>query len=114
MVRGAKEDSKFTRNWELNVHIEELDRNALIRETLLMGFRYRGGPDPISFKRRFGCTIENCIPETVNRWRKRGFFDTEQSGLAPSPNGLLFLNAFLRDAFGEIRANSYIASSKIQ
>jgi oxygen-independent coproporphyrinogen-3 oxidase len=86
------------RNWKL----EELDRAALIRESLLMGFRYRGGPDPVSFKRRFGCGIEECIPQTISRWRERGFFDAEQSGLAPSPNGLLFLNAFLRDAFGEL------------
>jgi oxygen-independent coproporphyrinogen-3 oxidase len=81
---------------------EELDRDSLIRETLLMGFRYRGGPDPVSFKRRFGCSIEDLIPQTVNRWREWGFFDAGQSGLAPSPNGLLFLNAFLRDAFGEL------------
>ena len=82
--------------------VEELDKNALIRETLLMGFRYRGGLDPLSFKRRFGCGIEELIPQTINRWRERDFFDTEQSVLAPSPNGLLFLNAFLRDAFGEL------------
>ena len=81
---------------------EELDKAALIRETLLMGFRYRSGPDPLSFKRRFGGTIEACIPQTISRWRERGFFDTEHSGLAPSRNGLLFLNAFLRDAFGEL------------
>ena len=86
------------RNWIL----EELDRDSLIRETLLMGFRYRGGPDPVSFKRRFGCGIEECIPQTVSRWRERGFFDSEQNSLAPSRNGLLFLNAFLRDAFGEL------------
>jgi oxygen-independent coproporphyrinogen-3 oxidase len=86
------------RNWKL----EELDRDNLIRETLLMGFRYRGGPDPVSFKRRFGCGIEECIPQTVSRWRGRGFFDATHSGLAPSPNGLLFLNAFLRDAFAEL------------
>ena len=82
--------------------IEELDKAALIRESLLMGFRYRGGPDPLSFKQRFGRAIEECIPQTVNRWRERGFFDEQQSGLAPSPDGLLFLNAFLRDAFGEL------------
>ena len=86
------------RSWKL----EELDRDALIRESLLMGFRYRGGPDPVSFKRRFGRAIEECIPQTVKRWRERGFFDAAHSGLAPSPNGLLFLNAFLRDAFAEL------------
>ena len=97
-TESTEENNKFERNWKL----EELDRDALIRETLLMGFRYRGGPDPISFKQRFGCGIEDRIPQTISRWRERGFFDTEQSGLVPSPNGLLFLNAFLRDAFGEL------------
>jgi len=84
--------------------VEELDRDSLIRETLLMGFRYRGGPDPLMFRRRFGYGIEECIPQTVNRWRGRGFFAPAAPGdrLAPSPNGLLFLNAFLRDAFAEL------------
>jgi len=84
--------------------IEELDKANLIRESLLMGFRCRTGPDPLIFKRRFGCNIEDCIPETIARWRGRGFFETgEDSGsLALSCEGLLFLNAFLRDAFGEV------------
>jgi len=81
---------------------EELDRDMLMRESLLMGFRYRGGPDPVLYKQRFGCSIADCIPQTVRHWRERGFFDAEQKHLAPSPNGLLFLNAFLRDAFGEL------------
>jgi coproporphyrinogen III oxidase-like Fe-S oxidoreductase len=69
-----------------------------------MGFRCRAGPDPLLFKQRFGCNIEDCIPETIARWRGRGFFETGQSGgsLAPSREGLLFLNAFLRDAFEEM------------
>ena len=82
--------------------IEELDKSNLIRESLLMGFRCRAGPDQMIFKQRFGCGIEDCIPETIARWRGRGFFETREGGsLAPSREGLLFLNAFLRDAFGE-------------
>jgi oxygen-independent coproporphyrinogen-3 oxidase len=85
--------------------VEELKRADLIRESLLMGFRYREGPDPHSFKRRFGCSIEDCIPEAITRWRDRGFFDTDcPSRLAPSADGLLFLNSFLRDAFAELDA----------
>jgi len=82
--------------------IEELDQLDLMQESLLMGFRYRGGPDQILFKQRFGRTITDCIPQTINRWRNRNFFETENS-LAPSPEGLLFVNAFLRDAFGELQ-----------
>jgi oxygen-independent coproporphyrinogen-3 oxidase len=81
--------------------VEELDKTSLIRESLLMGFRYRKGPDPQLFRRRFGCSIEECIPKTITRWRERGFFETSDS-LAPSREGLLFLNGFLRDCFEEV------------
>jgi oxygen-independent coproporphyrinogen-3 oxidase len=79
--------------------LEELDRAALVRESLLMGFRYRGGPDRELFYRRFSRHIEECIPRTLARWQGRGFF---AQGLAPAPQGLLFLDGFLRDAFGEL------------
>ena len=83
--------------------VEKLDRNTLLKESLLMGFRYRGGPDEVLFRRRFGRDIPGFIPQTVNRWRERGFFDAPDSGgLKPSRQGLLFLDAFLRDAFAEL------------
>ena len=82
---------------------EELSRADLIRESLLMGFRCLGGPDEGLFRRRFSCGIEDCIPATIERWRGRGFFDVKNpDGLAPCEQGLLFLNSFLRDAFGEL------------
>jgi oxygen-independent coproporphyrinogen-3 oxidase len=84
-------------------HIEELDKDTLIRESLLMGFRYREGPDPSIFKQRFNRSIEDCIPRTTARWREHGFFENGQAdSLAVSRNRLLFLNSFLRDAFGEL------------
>ena len=70
---------------------EELDKNALIRETLLMGYRYREGPDMEKFMRRFGRAIEDCIPETLERWKKK--------------DKMLFLNQFLLEAFSELGAN---------
>ena len=81
--------------------IEDLSRSDLIRESLLMGFRYRAGPDVGSFRRRFGCSIEDLIPTTIDRWRGRGFFEAGDN-LKPSMQGLLFLNGFLRDAFAEL------------
>ena len=88
-----------------SARIEELNQADLVRESLLMGFRYRKGPDPHSFKRRFGRSIEDCIPQTISRWHMRGFFETEDPEcLAPSREGLLFLNGFLRDAFEELAA----------
>jgi len=69
-------------------YCEELDRPALIRESLLMGFRYADGPDSQLFKARFGCNIEDCIGRTLSNWKNRDI--------------MLFLNAFLRDAFAEL------------
>jgi oxygen-independent coproporphyrinogen-3 oxidase len=81
--------------------VEIIDRNNLIRESLLMGFRYREGPDQFLFKQRFGISIEDCIPQTIAHWRERGFFASKNS-LAPTCEGLLFLNGFLRAAFEEL------------
>jgi oxygen-independent coproporphyrinogen-3 oxidase len=81
---------------------EKLDTTSLICESLLMGFRCRKGPDPQLFRRRFGCDIEDRIPKTISRWRGRNFFESPES-LSPSREGLLFLNGFLREAFGEMK-----------
>jgi len=67
---------------------EELDRPALMRESLLMGFRCADGPDPQLFKARFGCNIEDCIGRTLSRWKGRDI--------------MLFLNSFLCEAFEEL------------
>jgi len=67
---------------------EELDRHALMRESLLMGLRCAEGPDAQLFKARFGCNIEDCIGRTLSLWKGRDI--------------MLFLNAFLRDAFAEL------------
>jgi oxygen-independent coproporphyrinogen-3 oxidase len=80
---------------------EELSRTDLIKETLLMGFRYCEGPDKALFKQRFGREIEDLIPKTIALWSKRDFFQTGQ-GLKPSRQGMLFVNGFLRDAFREL------------
>ena len=66
---------------------EELDRAALLKESLLMGYRRREGPDARKFLRRFGFALEDCIPQTLERWKNRDI--------------MLFLNSFLREAFEE-------------
>jgi len=70
---------------------EELDKYTLIKESLLMGFRYYEGPDSRLFKQRFGVTVEECIPQTLDRWKNK--------------DKMLFLNRFLTDAFEEIASN---------
>ena len=67
---------------------EELDKAALMRESVLMGFRYCEGPDAEIFKKRFGLGIEDCIPQTLSRWKGR--------------ETMLFLNRFLSEAFEEM------------
>jgi oxygen-independent coproporphyrinogen-3 oxidase len=84
---------------------EELGRTDMVKETLLMGFRYCEGPDEGLFKQRFGSKIEDIIPQTIALWSKRDFFQTGQ-GLKPSKQGLLFVNSFLRDAFNELAVSS--------
>jgi oxygen-independent coproporphyrinogen-3 oxidase len=81
---------------------ECLDRPTLMKETLLMGFRRVEGPDPDLFRRRFGLTLEEAIPRTLDAWRRRALLHADRTAL--TRGGLLFLNAFLRDAFGELAA----------
>lgn len=70
---------------------EELNRAALIKDCILMGFRYKEGPDRLLFKKRFGCEIEECIGNTLEKWKER--------------DKMLFLNSFLCDAFCELDKN---------
>jgi oxygen-independent coproporphyrinogen-3 oxidase len=84
----------------LSARTEELPQPDLAKESLLMGFRYIEGPDTQLFRRRFGRAVEDFIPDTIVKWRKRGFF--LGNSLMPSKKGLLFLNGFLRDAFAEM------------
>jgi oxygen-independent coproporphyrinogen-3 oxidase len=81
-----------------NAVCEEIDKLTLIRESLLMGFRYIEGPDSEVFYQRFGIKIEDCIPKTLSHWRDRGFFD----GVNARKDLMLFLNNFLSDAFLEL------------
>jgi oxygen-independent coproporphyrinogen-3 oxidase len=82
------------------VFVEKLDREALIKETFLMGFRCAGGPDEDLFKKRFKRPIESFAPVTFSAWRERGLLREET--LALNGKGLLLLNRFLADCFLEM------------
>lgn len=82
------------------VFVEDLDRLTLMKETFLMGFRYRKGPDAGLFRQRFGLAMDACIPRTIACWRNRGLLESEP--LALTKAGLLFLDPFLKAAFREI------------
>jgi oxygen-independent coproporphyrinogen-3 oxidase len=84
---------------------EALSRADLIKESLLMGFRYHLGPDAPLFARRFRQSIEDTIPETLSRWRTEGRLSPAPL-LSLTPEGSLHLNAFLLQAFAEIDRTS--------
>ena len=77
-----------------------MDTSTLIKETFLMGFRYIEGPDEALFRRRFKRDIESCIPNTIGAWRDRGLLRQDKAAL--TKEGLLFLDRFLIEAFGEL------------
>jgi oxygen-independent coproporphyrinogen-3 oxidase len=71
-----------------SAHCENIDKNALLKDTVLMGFRCREGLDNELFKSRFGCTLEECIPKTLEKWKEK--------------DKMLFLNSFVSDTFIEL------------
>ncbi|MDR0502325.1 MAG: radical SAM family heme chaperone HemW [Treponema sp.] len=71
-----------------NAVCEHLDRITLIKESLLMGYRYMEGPDSRKFRSRFGISAEECIPRTLERWKEK--------------DKMLYLNKFLTEAFCEL------------
>ena len=81
---------------------EQLDKLTLIKETLLMGFRYIEGPDEALFQRRFRRNINGLIPKTIETWRERGLLQKDKCAL--TKEGLLLLNRFLMEVFDELES----------
>ncbi|MDR2865601.1 MAG: coproporphyrinogen III oxidase family protein, partial [Spirochaetaceae bacterium] len=79
---------------------ERLDRKTLLRESLMMGFRYIDGPCESLFKQRFSLGIDEAIAKTITIWRARGLYAKNKNAL--TKDGLLFLNRFLLDCFNEL------------
>ncbi|GHT48856.1 hypothetical protein FACS1894102_2630 [Spirochaetia bacterium] len=81
---------------------ENLDKVAVIKETLLMGFRYINGPDKELFYDRFGLKIEDIIPKTIAKWQDRNLLNSDGEHIALTKEGLLLLNSFLTDCLIEV------------
>jgi oxygen-independent coproporphyrinogen-3 oxidase len=79
---------------------EALDTPTLIKETILMGFRYLRGPDTALFRRRFTRDIDRVIGRTMARWREQGLMRTDRAALTRA--GLLLLDRFAVEAFEEM------------
>jgi oxygen-independent coproporphyrinogen-3 oxidase len=77
-------------------HLEKIDKKTLLQDTILMGFRCIEGPDKELFKKRFNCTIEDCIPKTLAKWEKK--------------DKMLFLNSFISECFTEIEQSQRLFS----
>jgi oxygen-independent coproporphyrinogen-3 oxidase len=103
----APDPEAFLADPALCISVEELDRLTLIKESLLMGFRYIEGPSPELFRRRFGIDVEEAVPRTLEKWRaadppllRRDGPETGKTALTAA--GLLLLNRFLLDCFTEL------------
>jgi oxygen-independent coproporphyrinogen-3 oxidase len=82
---------------------ERLDGLTLMKECFLMGYRYRGGPDPGRFQARFGMSPEEAAPGTMKAWRDRGLLGEAGEGAsALTKEGLLLLDRFLVEVFREL------------
>jgi oxygen-independent coproporphyrinogen-3 oxidase len=96
-------DAWLLRDTPRAAFIEEyLDRQTLIQETILMGFRCLNGPDRALFETRFHRSLESLIPHTLHRWEARKLLQAHSGPLALTREGLLFLNTFLSEAFTEL------------
>jgi len=79
---------------------EFIDTKSLMEECVLMGFRLRSGIEENLFKQRFGLGVENFIPRSLEKARKRGHLCSDRPAL--TREGLLFLDPFLLDCFSEL------------
>jgi oxygen-independent coproporphyrinogen-3 oxidase len=74
---------------------EEIDAATLMKESIMMGYRYKEGPDKALFQKRFKRSIDELIPAALKKWKN-------------NDERFTFLNRFLLDAFTELdqRTNS--------
>lgn len=66
-------------------------------ETLMMGLRLVEGVSRDSFRRRFGCGLDDLAPGLWHRWVEQGMAAPDPSRLRLTDRGLLLLDALLRE-----------------
>ncbi|GMO53565.1 MAG: radical SAM family heme chaperone HemW [Termitinemataceae bacterium] len=92
IIDGFDQKIRLTASCNLSEYKYEkeiLDKQTLIKESILMGFRYIDGPDTELFYKRFNCRIEDVIPKTLKKYKDRSMV-------------MLFLNKFLIDCLIEV------------
>ncbi|MCL2719809.1 MAG: coproporphyrinogen III oxidase family protein [Treponema sp.] len=89
-----KDIKKYINNPSLHsANLIELDTKTLIKDCILMGYRCKEGLDNELFCQRFGCSIADYIPKTLERWKNK--------------DKMLFLNSFIKNAFAELDEKSH-------
>ena len=81
---------------------ESVSEKDLIEEAFMMNLRLCEGLDRRAFAKRFGRNIESLIGKTISQWTGAGRALTYGNFFKLSPEGLVFLNSFLQEAFREI------------
>ncbi len=100
-VRHAM-DSWFSEKHREKVYdYEALDRNTLLQEYLMMGFRLFDGIQHAEFKRRFGRELLSIAPRVFERYEKNDMCRITSESLALNEKGMHYLNQFLIDIFAE-------------
>jgi oxygen-independent coproporphyrinogen-3 oxidase len=83
-------------SWGLR--LEKIRPKEFLMETLMMGFRLRGGIDAGEFSRRFGRPLPELLPGLWRDWLDRGFVRVDPAAYAFTDHGRLMLNRRLLEA----------------
>jgi oxygen-independent coproporphyrinogen-3 oxidase len=93
-------DAYIASNGTLTAENEFLDKETVMFEYLMMGFRTRKGVCAQTFFKRFGERLEEKIGAEAGvfaAWRQKGLAQKNGTRYALSKEGLLFLNKFLTE-----------------
>lgn len=82
---------------------EYLDKNTLIKETLMMGFRLFEGINRKKFTKQFLCDVMDIAGTTITRWESAQRCIVTKQSIRLNEQGMKFLNLFLLEIFAELR-----------
>lgn len=102
-LEGPRSFAAFRSNPDFGVTTQSLTASEFCRETIMMAFRTREGIATERFAHIFGYRLDEAMPKTLDRWSTR--VKNIEGRIALDRDGLRIVNAFVRDAFGEIDEN---------
>ena len=82
--------------WGLRV--EKITPKEFLFETLMLGFRLRGGIGQARFVRRFGRPLPELVPGLWRRWQEQGYLREDPEAYALADRARLLLNRRLLEA----------------